>query len=96
MERMRIYFEYPLATEGNTKAVQEAINAGNDYEELLEMFDEDVLWDCVVVLSEKEDTPWCLFDHMDGNRQTSIEDWQSDYIEEYIYKCQENLLIEEK
>ena len=83
---MRIYFDYPLATEENMKAVQDAINAGKDTDELVEMFGEEVTWDCAVVLSGKNETPWALLDHMEGNRQTEIEDWQYEIIGDFIAK----------
>ena len=88
---MRIYFDYPLATEENMKAVQNAINSGKDSDELLDMFDENVLWDCVVMLSGNKDTPWAVLEHMDGNVQTSIEDWQETVIDDYIEQCQSSL-----
>ena len=81
---MRIYFDYPLATEENMKAVQDAINAGKDIDELTDLFDEEVLWDCVVVLSGNKDTLWALLDHMNGHEQTSTEVWQSEVIYDYI------------
>ena len=84
---MRIYFDYPHATEENMKAVQDAINAGKDIDELTDLFDEEVLWDCVVVLSGNKDTPWALLDHMNGHEQTSIEDWQFGIIDGYIGTC---------
>ena len=43
---MKIKFEYPLATEENMKAIQDAIKAGTDVETLFSMFDEEMLWDC--------------------------------------------------
>ena len=60
------------------KAVQEAIDSGKDIWELDEMFGDEMLWDCVAVLSGNKDTPWALLDHMDGNRQYQTEDWQSE------------------
>ena len=81
---MRIYFDYPYATEENMKAVQDAINAGKGTDELVEIFDDEVLWDCVVVLSEYEDSTWQLLENMDANAQTRIEDWQYEFIEDYI------------
>ena len=72
---MIIKFEYPMATEENMKAIQNAINAGMDAAELLDSFPEEVVWDCVVVLSGNRETPWAVLDHMDDNLQTSIEDW---------------------
>ena len=83
---MRVFFDYPLATEENMKAIQDAINSGTDIFELYEMFDEEMLWDCVVVLSGNTDTPWALLDHMEGNLQTVIEDWQFDIIKNYVAK----------
>ena len=85
---MRIYFDYPNATEENMNAVQNAINAGKDIDELMDMFDESTIWDCVIVLTGNKDTPWALLDDMDGNEQTRIEDWQQEFIEEYIHDCQ--------
>ena len=81
---MRVFFDYPLATEENMKAVQDAINSGKDYEELDEMFGSETLWDCIAVLSGNRDTVWSVFDYMSGNDQTEIEDWQSNLIEKYI------------
>ena len=81
---MRIKFEYPMATEENMKAVQEAIYAGMDAAELLDSFLEEVVWDCVVVLSGNENTPWALLDNMEGDRQTSIEEWQYEIVENYV------------
>ena len=88
MERMRIYFEYPLATEENMKAVQDAVDSGKDICELVEMFDEEVLWDCVAVLSGNKDTPWAVLDHMDGYEQYSPEGWQREVIDDYIGACE--------
>lgn len=85
---MRIYFDYPLATEENMSAVQAAINAGKESDELEEMFDEEVLWDCVAVLSGNKDTPWALLDHMDGHEQYSTEVWQHEIIYDYIGQCE--------
>ena len=85
---MRIYFDYPLATEENMKAVQDAINSDKDIYELEEMFGDEMLWDCVAVLSGNKDTPWALLDHMDGNRQYQTEVWQSEVIGEYIAESQ--------
>ena len=81
---MRIYFDYPYATEENMNAVQDAINAGKDIDELVEMFDDEVLWDCVVVLSGNKDTTWSILFNIEGSEQTNIEDWQSEFIEEFI------------
>ena len=85
---MRIYFDYPNATKENMHAVQNAINAGKDIDELMDMFDESTIWDCVIVLTGNKDTPLALLDDMDGNEQISIEDWQQEFIEEYIHDCQ--------
>ena len=85
---MRIYFDYPLATEENMHAVQKAIDAGCNDCDLDELFDETVLWDCIAVLSGNKDTPWALLDHMDGNEQIGMEDWQSEVVNNYIYNCQ--------
>ena len=85
---MRIYFEYPLATEENMKAVQNAINSGKDICELDEMFGDNTVWHCVAVLSGNKDTPWALLDHMNGHEQVGYEDWQSEIIDEYIGLCQ--------
>ena len=81
---MRIYFDYPNATEENMKSIQEAINQGNDTEELFELFDENVVWDCLVVMTGNRNTPWALLDKMDGNNQTEIESWQYEMIDEFI------------
>ena len=81
---MRIYFDYPLATEENVKAVQEAINSGKEIYELYEMFDENTIWDCITALSGNIDTAWALLDHMNGHEQYSLEDWQYDLIAEYV------------
>lgn len=72
-----------MATEENMKAIHKAINAGMGEAELLDSFPEDVVWDCVVVLSGNEDTPWALLDHMDGNLQTQLEVWQCELVEEF-------------
>ena len=85
---MRIKFEYPLATEENMKAVQDAINAGMEDYDLCELFDEEMVWDCVTVLSGNKDTPWALLDHMDGNLQTALEDWQHEVVGDYVGECQ--------
>ena len=86
---MRVYFDYPLATVENMKAVQNAIDAGtNDVCDLIDMFGENVVWDCVVMLSGNEDTPWAVFDRMDGHEQAGIECWQGEIIDDYISKCQ--------
>ena len=81
---MIIKFEYPMATEENMKAIQKAINAGMGAAELLDSFLEEVVWDCVVVLSGNKDTPWGLLYNMDGNHQTAIEDWQYEIVESYV------------
>lgn len=81
---MRIYFDYPLATEENMHAVQEAIDAGKETCDLVELFDENVLWDCIAVLSGNKDTPWALLDHMNGHEQIGMEDWQSEVVDDYI------------
>ncbi len=85
---MRIYFDYPLATEENMKAVHDAINAGKDVEELVDQFDSEVVWDCVVMLSGNKDTPWLVFDNMVDNVQTHTEDWQEWMIGNYVFKQQ--------
>ena len=81
---MRIFFDYPLATEENMKAVQDAIISGKDECELVEMFGENMVWDCIAVLSGNKDTPWALLDHMDGHEQIGYEDWQSEVIGDYF------------
>ena len=81
---MRIFFDYPLATEENMKAVQEAINSGKDEYDLAEMFGENTVWDCIAVLSGNKDTCWALLDRLDGHVQTSTEDWQFEIVSEYI------------
>ena len=83
---MRIFFDYPLATEENMKAVQDAINTGKEFDELIEMFDTAVLWDCIVILSGNKDTPWVILDYMDGHEQYNIEAWQCEIIEDYLGK----------
>lgn len=83
---MIIKFEYPMATEENMKAIQNAINAGMDAAELLDSFPEKVVWDCVVVLSGNRETPWAVLDNMDGNHQTVLEDWQYGIIEDFVTK----------
>ena len=85
---MRIYFDYPLATEENIKAVQDAIEEGKDIGELLEIFDGEMLWDCVVVLSGYQDKTWSILFNLDGPEQIYIEDWQSEFIEEFISEQQ--------
>ena len=86
---MRIYFDYPLATEENIQVVQNAINEGKDIEELLDIFDDEMLWDCVVVLSGCQDLTWSILFNLDGPEQTHIEDWQSEFIEKYIMEQHE-------
>ena len=83
---MRVYFDYPLATEENLKAVQAAIDSGKTADELEEMFSIEVVWDCIAVLSGNRETAWAVLDNMEGNRQTVIEDWQYDVINDYIAK----------
>ena len=90
---MKIKFEYPMATEENMKAIQKAINAGMGAAELLDSFLEEVVWDCVVVLSGNEDTPWALLDHMDGNLQIAIEDWQYEIVNDYVAECQDKQTV---
>ncbi len=82
---MRIYFEYPLATEENMKAVQEAINTEKD---IFDLFDEEVIWDCIAVLSGNKNTPWVVLDHMDGHEQYSPDDWQVAVIDDYVGTCE--------
>lgn len=89
---MRIYYEYPMATEENMRKIQDAINAGMDTADLLDAFPEEMVWDCVVVLSGIKDTTWQVFDWMDGNLQTRVEDWQIDYIDDYIATTNERSL----
>ncbi len=86
---MRIFFDYPLATDENIKAVKEAINTGIDAEELFEMFDDVMLWDCLVVISGQQDIQWNVFHWQDGNEQYRIEDWQIDGIEVFIKDMRE-------
>lgn len=85
---MRVFFDYPLATEDNMRAVQEAINAGKEIWELDEMFGVNMVWDCIAVLSGNKETVWALLDHMDGHEQIGYESWQSEIADEYIAKCQ--------
>ena len=87
---MIVKFEYPMATEENMKAIQNAINAGMGAAELLDSFLEEVVWDCVVVLSGNRETPWAVLDHMDGNHQTVLEDWQYGIIEDFVAKEEKN------
>ena len=54
--------------------------------ELLDSFKEELVWDCIAVLSGNNDTVWAVFDYMDGNRQTIIEDWQYEIINDYVAK----------
>ncbi len=82
-----------MATEENMKAIQSAINAGMGAAELLDSFLEEVVWDCVVVLSGNEDTSWALLDHMDGNLQTVIEDWQYEIVNDYVAECQDKQTV---
>lgn len=81
---MIVKFDYPMATEENMKAIQNAIHAGMDYPALNETFGNETVWDCIAVLSGNKDTAWQLLDHVDGSRQTRTEDWQDDIIEDYI------------
>lgn len=85
---MRIIFDYPLATEENMKTIQDAINFGKDQSELVEMFGENMVWDCIAVLSGNKDTPWALLEHMDGHEQIGYEDWQSEVVEKYLAQCE--------
>lgn len=85
---MRIFFDYPLATEENMKAVQAAIDAGKDIFELADEFGAEVVWDCIAVLSGNQDTTWALLDDMDGSEQCSPEEWQYEMMENHIQKCQ--------
>ena len=88
---MRIYYDYPLATEENMKAVQNEIIAGKDCDELCEMFGETVVWDCIAILSGNEHTPWALVDFLNGNEQIGIDDWQTDLIDNYISDVQNSV-----
>ena len=81
---MKIKFEYPLATEENMKAIQDAIKAGTDVETLFSMFDEEMLWDCYIVMSGQQDVAWHVFDWQNGNEQFRIEDWEQEGIESYF------------
>ncbi len=85
---MRIKFEYPMATEENMKAVQDAINAGMDNCDLCEAFGAEMVWDCIAVMSGNKDTTWALLDHMDGNNQIETEEWQVEIIDDFIVKNQ--------
>ena len=89
---MRIKFEYPMATEENMKKIKDAIYAGMTSIMLLDAFPEEMVWDCVVVLSDNKDATWQVFDWMDGNLQTRVEDWQIDYIDDYIATTNERSL----
>lgn len=81
---MTIHYEYPLATEENMKAVQNAIDTNIDIYTLIDMFDEEVLWDCYVVITGQQNTPWQVFEWQKGNEQYRIEDWQREGIESFI------------
>jgi hypothetical protein len=86
---MRVFFDYPLATEENLKAVQDAINSGKSAGDLIDMFGEEVVWDCYVILSGNKDTTWALLDGMDGDHQSGdLEEWQNESIESYVEDCQ--------
>ena len=81
---MIIKYEYPLATEENMKALQDAIDCGKDIYTIFEMFDEELLWDCYVVTSGQQDTPWQVFDWQEEDEQYRIEDWQQDRLENFL------------
>ena len=88
---MRIFFDYPLATEENMKAVQEAIDAGNDIGTIFSMFDEELLWDCYIVMSGQDGIVWQVFDWQKGNEQYRIEDWQLDGLENFLQESIDNV-----
>ena len=81
---MKVYFEYPLATKENMKAVQDAIDIGSDIDTIFNLFDDELLWDCYVVMSGQQNTPWQVFDWQEGNEQYRTEDWQQEGIENYL------------
>ena len=83
---MNIYYDYPHATKENMKAIQDAIIAGKEAWELIDIFGENVVWDCVAVLSGNKETVWGLVDFLNGHEQICIDDWQSELIEEYVSK----------
>ena len=83
---MKVSFEYPLATEENMKAVQDAIDGGNDIDTIFEMFDDVLLWNCYVVMSGQQDTPWQVFSWQDEDEQYRIEDWQWEGIEKFLHE----------
>ena len=66
------------------KALQDAIDCGKDIYTIFEMFDEELLWDCYVVMSGQQDTPWQVFDWQEEDEQYRIEDWQQDRIENFL------------
>ena len=83
---MRVYYDYPLATEENMRAVQAAIESGTDIDTMFSLFDEETLWDCYIVMSGQQDTIWQVFDWQNGNEQYRIEDWQQEGIENFLYE----------
>ena len=87
---MTINYDYPLATEENMKAVQEAIDAGTDIETIFSMFDEELLWDCYIVMSGQDGIVWQVFDWQKGNEQYRIEDWQLDSLENFLQESIDN------
>ena len=88
---MKIKFEYPLATEENMKAVQDAIDCGKDIDTIFGMFDEELLWDCYVVMSGQQETPWQVFDWQEENGQYRIEDWQQEGIENFLHESAKHI-----
>ena len=66
------------------KALQDAIDCGKDIYTIFEMFDEELLWDCYVVTSGQQDTPWQVFDWQEEDEQYRIEDWQQDRLENFL------------
>lgn len=88
---MRVFYDYPLATEENMKAVQAAIESGADVDTIFGMFDEELLWDCYIVMSGQDDTAWQVFDWQNGNEQYRIEDWQQEGLESYYQELAEDI-----
>lgn len=88
---MRINYEYPLATEENMKALQDAIDCRKDICTIFEMFDEELLWDCYVVMSGQQDTPWQVFDWQEEDEQYRIEDCQQEGIENFLHESADRI-----
>ena len=84
---MKIHFDYPLATNENIEAIRKAFNTMTEPTDLYDEFNDEVLWDCFVVMSGQQNTPWALMDYCDGNEQYSPENWQRNLMDEYYEKC---------